>query len=197
MRKLKSAEMGMGTLIMFIAMILTSAIVSAVIISTQQSVKSKSYDTVKTTENDIGTSMLILEISADDGTDGYMEYYFTTIKLIAGSNSFRLRDTLVQMILENLTSNFEFNETINCSRKSDLDGNPTKYGVFYQLTSNSLHKNGQINTGEVARLCFKAPRPIGEQENVKIIYVPYFGKAWDIRIRMPNLIRDNRTVLFP
>ena len=64
----KKGEVAMGTLIIFIAMILIAAIAAAVLISSIGSIQSKALETGTATRQEIGTNLNIIEISADKQT---------------------------------------------------------------------------------------------------------------------------------
>ena len=59
-----NAEMGMGTLIIFIAMILVAAIAASFLISTTGSLKNKALSTGKATTQEVGTSLQAVELKA-------------------------------------------------------------------------------------------------------------------------------------
>jgi len=87
--KNKKAEMGMGTLIIFIAMILVAAIASSVLISTTGSLQNKALSTGKMTTQEVGTSITAVELYGEDGTNQTLYYFFETLKLAAGSDPLR------------------------------------------------------------------------------------------------------------
>ena len=99
----KNASMGMGALIVFIAMILTVAISSAVLISTSGTLNSRARMTSSSSTQDVGTSMLVVEAMASDGRDSFLEYWHIRVKMCAGSDPLRFRETLIFMSLSNTT----------------------------------------------------------------------------------------------
>ena len=85
----KKAEMGMGTLIIFIAMVLVAAVAAAVLISTTGSLQNKALATGKDTQKEIGTSLNVLQLYAEDGSDQDIEEFTEVVKLNAGSEAIR------------------------------------------------------------------------------------------------------------
>lgn len=65
----KKGEVEMGTLIVFITMVLTAAVVAAILISTTGSLQNIALETGSATTQEVGTSVNILEIYAEDGLD--------------------------------------------------------------------------------------------------------------------------------
>ncbi|MFP4118733.1 MAG: archaellin/type IV pilin N-terminal domain-containing protein [Candidatus Woesearchaeota archaeon] len=82
----KKAEMGMGTLIIFIAMVLVAAVAASVLITTTGSLQGKALDTGMSSKREIGTNIQILSVEYD-GTD-----FLTNIKLSPGSEPIDMAD---------------------------------------------------------------------------------------------------------
>ena len=86
MNKNKKAEMGMGTLILFIAMILVAAVAAGVLISTTGSLQNKALATGKATTAQVGTAMEAVEVFAEDASSSNnLEDFYETIRLTSGS----------------------------------------------------------------------------------------------------------------
>ena len=66
----KKAEMGVGTLIVFIAMLLVAAIAAGVLIQTAGSLQEKSLSTGQQARAQISTNARVIEVSASDGRNG-------------------------------------------------------------------------------------------------------------------------------
>ncbi|MFW6378745.1 MAG: archaellin/type IV pilin N-terminal domain-containing protein [Nanoarchaeota archaeon] len=79
MLRSKKAEMGMGTLIIFIAMVLVAAVAASVLITTTGSLQGKALDTGMSSKREIGTNINIIGVTYN-GTD-----FLTNVKLAAGS----------------------------------------------------------------------------------------------------------------
>ena len=94
------AEMGMGTLIIFIAMILVAAVAAKVLLSTTGSLQNKALSTGKSTTQEVGTSLKTVEIYGEDGTDQQIDYIYDTVKLNSGSDQLRLQDMLLVLALK-------------------------------------------------------------------------------------------------
>jgi flagellin FlaB len=192
----KKAEMGMGTLIIFIAMILVAAIAASVLISTTGSLQNKALSTGKATTQEDGTSISTIEIYAEDGTNQNVTYWYKTIKLGAGADPLRLTDTLLYMNLDDTTRDYRYVDTINCSATSDMDSNNAKFGAEYQIRGTS-NKNGYVNTGDVVKLCFKSPRNVTEGERFKITLIPMIGSALSVETTTPSLMINTRVPIYP
>lgn len=192
----KKAEMGMGTLIIFIAMILVAAIASSVLISTTGSLQNKALSTGKMTTQEVGTSLTAVELYGEDGQNQSLYYFYETIKLSAGSDPLRFTDTLLYMNLNNQSQDYRYSTSINCSNSSSLDLYNTSFGVSYQITGTS-NKTGYLTTGDVAMICFRSPRAVSEGEKFKITIIPMIGHVLAIETLTPSLMINTRIPIYP
>jgi archaeal flagellin FlaB len=210
----KRAEMGIGTLILFIAFILVAAVAASVLISTTSTLQSKALNTGKQTTDEVGTSMTSVQIYAEDASDNNVDkkvdYFYYTIKLSAGSEPIRFSDVLMTMNTNNQSQDFTYSSGVNCDLTTSSNtsaavctnanicntSNSGYYGVIYSLSS-SQQTTGYIFPGDVVKLCFKAPRAIVEAENIKLNMVPKIGSTLVVDTTMPSLMRDKRIYIFP
>ena len=121
---LKKAEMGMGTLIIFIALILVAAVAAGVLLSTTQSLQNKALDTGKSTTAEVGTSLSAIEVFARDGHNQSLNFWYETVKLSSGSEPIRFSNTLLFMNLDNTSQDYDYAssytvEVINGSAATD------------------------------------------------------------------------------
>ncbi len=90
----KKAEMGVGTLIVFIAMLLVAAVAAGVLISTANSLQERALATGQQAEGQIATHAIVVEVSANNGQNGDVENFASIMKLAAGSDPIKLDDVL-------------------------------------------------------------------------------------------------------
>ena len=212
----RKAEMGIGTLILFIAFILVAAVAASVLISTTSTLQSKALSTGKATTAEVGTSMTAVEIysedASDNGVDKEVDFFYYSIKLSSGSDPVRFSDVLLTMNTNNQSQDYTYagDSVIDCSLAPDTNSsdpsctsdnicnttNSDKYGIGYSLSS-SQQTNGYIFPGDVVKVCFKSPRSIGEAEDVKFNMVPKVGATLTVDTTMPSLMRDKRIYVFP
>ena len=76
----KKADMGIGTLIIFIAMILVAAIAASVLISTTGALQNKALSTGKATTAEVGTSITAIEVYAEDASDQEVNFYLQRLR---------------------------------------------------------------------------------------------------------------------
>ncbi len=192
----KKAEMGMGTLIIFIAMILVAAIAASVLISTTGALQNKALSTGKATTAEVGTSITAIEVFAEDGTDQSVDYWFQTLKISAGSDPIRFSDTLLYMNLDNVTQDYRYSNQVNCSSSTNISSYPENFGITYQISGTS-NKNGYMNKGDVVKICFQSPRSVLEDEKFKLSLIPMIGSAMIVEINTPSLMINRRVPIYP
>jgi flagellin-like protein len=196
----KKGNMGMGTLIIFIAMIIVAAIAASVLISTTTSLQNKALETGTATKDEVGTSLTVLQVFGEDGTNGVLENITVTTKLKAGSEPTRFGDLLVSLGLENVSEDYTYNDTAS-SVDAFFNGsgaltNGDEFIVNYSIQG-SNYQDGFLSTGDVAKIKFPAPREIGESESFNLDIVPKVGLKNSVETQTPTLILNEREPIFP
>ena len=91
------AEMGIGTLIIFIALLLVAAVAAGVLIQSAGSLQEKALSTGDQAKGQIATNVKVVEVSATDGQDTTLEEFEQIIKLSPGSGDIKLSQVLLTM----------------------------------------------------------------------------------------------------
>ncbi len=196
----KRAEMGIGTLIIFIAMILVAAIAASVLIQTATSLQNRALLTGTRTQEQVGTALQVLQIHAENGTTGgTVDDFFVKFKLSPGSEPIRLNDTLVEFDTREESAFLRYNgSSSDCSAddystSSDGEGS---FGARYLIEGNS-HAAGYVHAGDVLELCFESPRSVGSEEDVTVRMVPQVGMSAVVETAVPEIIGQTRIYVFP
>jgi archaeal flagellin FlaB len=191
----KKGEMGMGTLIIFIAMILVAAVAAGVLISTTETLQNKALATGKATTTEVGTSIKIIQMYAEDGTDQNIDEFVETIKLNSGSEPLRFSDLLLTMNLDNVSGDYEYNSSMDCTNTSHTTAGGD-YGIAYSITGPN-NKSGYLTKGDVAKVCFQSVRTVSEGEDFNVILIPKVGTIRKIDVSAPDLMVNKRIDIFP
>ncbi len=189
----KRAEMGVGVLIVFIAMLLVAAIAAGVLITTVTSLQQKALTTGAEAKGEISTHLQFVQLSGEDGVDGTIENVTALAKLSSGSDPLDLRSVLVSFSLNNATSNLRYNVSMNFS---DPASTTQHFNVSYEVEG-SEHRDGFLVRGDVINVIMIPPRDIIEDESVRITFVPKVGTQTLLEFRTPSVIGRQTIFLFP
>ena len=168
----KKAEMGMGTLIIFIAMVLVAAVAASVLITTTGSLQGKALDTGMSAKEEVGTHLQVLEIFGTDsaGSNGTLDVMNMSVKLSPGSEAVKVSDLLL---------------LVNGEAKTFTAVDYAGSGIT------------TIDSTDLAQLNF-AVTDIGTSTSVDIQLIPKVGTSTVISARTPTSIPANSTVgVFP
>ena len=207
----KKADMGIGTLIIFIAMILVAAIAAGVLIQTATSLQNRALLTGDRTRAQVSTAMLYLTAYAEDGStsDKTLADFFFNAKLAPGSDAIKLEDGLFDFSLQDVSANLVFvggtEATRNCTRgatpeESGYWTNQTtglgNFSVEYLVKSND-HKDGYLQRGDVVKFCMQAPRNVSADEDIYVSFIPMVGNPAILETSIPDTITTTRVHIFP
>jgi len=106
-RKIKNedcAVIGIGTLIVFIAMVLVAAVAASVIIQTSENLQNRAYAVGKQTIREVSSGMKVVDITGYTNADKtVIEFLAISISPRAGSYDIDLNETLIYIEYDNLT----------------------------------------------------------------------------------------------
>lgn len=190
----KKAQQGIGTLIIFIALILVAAVAAGVLIQTSSSLQSTSLDVGRQSQEKITSGVNIMQIYAKDTTDGNitsgMDNMTVFLRSSSGSEPIKLQDTLVRLDTKDGTQALTFSG-------SDAYDNET-YGVTYKING-SNHKDGYITTGDLAQLTFQVDQveDIKEGQTATLRVITKNGAVKPVQVTAPSSMLTKTTYLFP
>jgi archaeal flagellin FlaB len=119
----KKAEMGIGTLIIFIALLLVAAIAAGVLIQTSGSLQEKALTTGDQAKGQIATNVRVVEVSATDGSAGYLNDFQQIVKLAPGSDAIKLSQVLFTMNTFDKTATLKYRGVNGTYTKSNTGFN--------------------------------------------------------------------------
>jgi archaellin len=189
--------MGIGTLILFIAMILVAAIAAGVLLTTAISLQSSALLTGRRTTTKVSSQVEPLMVFAEDANDSTVDYFYVKISLTPGSQAIKFEDVLVALDTKNTTKSYSYSSSVTCNTSSTMDSNTGNFGAAHLLESSTSHNDDYIVRGEIVELCFKANRAIGEDEEVTIQMVPKVGNPVLLNMVLPTIMNSKRVFLYP
>ncbi|MFP4112265.1 MAG: archaellin/type IV pilin N-terminal domain-containing protein [Candidatus Woesearchaeota archaeon] len=120
--KNKKADMAIGTLIVFIAMIVVAAIAAGVIIQTATALQNKALLTGEKAKQEIGTGISTILVYGEDGSDKTLESFYMKMKLAPGSDALKFKDLLLEIDTATTSIDSVYGERIH---DLAIDGDPT------------------------------------------------------------------------
>ena len=188
--KNKKSVQGISALILFIAVILVAAVAAGVLIQTSSSLQSKSLSVGKETQKRVTTDLEIIQIKADDASDGIInsnDTITTKIRLSAGSEVIKLEDLVIT--LDGATG--------SQSLTSGSSASVTEFASTYLTNGGTAIRSGYLASGEIIEISFKSGLTLKEADTFVYGLASQNGVAKSLNIRIPDVLVNKREILFP
>ena len=201
----KKADMGIGTLVIFIAMILVAAIAAGVLIQTASSLQNRALLTGDRTRGQVSTGMTTLLLYATNGTDGGVDDFRQKIQLSPGSDPVTLESALLSFDTDSVSGDYvysndtcQFDETEGAGEGYFYDeaNNNGTFTVRY-LVEGPNNQEGYMVRGDIVELCYRAPEEIREDTTLRIGFNPQVGTPLNVETSTPNIMTSERIYIFP
>ncbi|MEM4259994.1 MAG: hypothetical protein QXG00_02055 [Candidatus Woesearchaeota archaeon] len=202
----KRAEIGIATLVLFIAIILVVAVAFQVILKTTGQVSETSRDAGRQVMANVGTAVGIEQGYAEDGSDGSLDYFYIVAKQPAGSEDILFSEAILKMSLPNAGNEYTYNSSIDCTSKTASsttsiynNTNANYYGVRFKLnTEPSISNKNYIKAGDIIEICFKSPASVtSNTTKMRISFQPTKGNGWTIKDPEIGTINTKTYFFFP
>jgi len=204
--------LGVGALIIFIAMILVAGIAASILIQTSTMLESQAMQTGRETTKEVATGLVVYCIHGytSDSTGGDLEKMAILIKPRAGASDIDLQQTYIELsnqtrkvILNYTTSNYSkptgqddlFQSDAfpddNYGFGSPLNTDGSKFGILVvEDADGSFVSNTEVvmNRGDKAYLCINLTgcfNNLTEREDVRGLVIPEFGAPGVISFTTP------------
>ncbi len=171
-------QVGIGTLIIFIAMILVAAVAAGVLLRTSGTLQTKATATGEQATTEVSTTLRVVSVIGHSSDDTDIDNITVTVQLAAGSGDVDITDVLM--------SYQEGNEYVN-----GIDSTATDYGFNYTFIKNETG-NSVIESGETVEIRFDlasngvALANTGDQFTITIS--PKAGQTTTVRKTVPAVI---------
>lgn len=195
----RKAEMGVGTLIIFIAMLLVAAVAAGVLLQTAGSLQQKALDTGQQTKAEISTNVRVIEVAATDAqaTPRFINNFTEQLKLAPGSDPIKLSEVTITFSTDNSSLTLAYNNDTNLSNFTSNGATGTGTFTAEYLINGSNHVDGNIAPGDVVRLYYMSAYPVGEDSAVRINFIPKIGTATLTEFNTPDVMSTQQVFLYP
>jgi flagellin-like protein len=190
----KKAEAGLGTLILFIALILVAAVAAGVLIQTSGSLQSQALSTGSQAETQVSTKVDQYYVWAEDGRDGSIELVYMRTRLSSGSDPIAWNQTAIAFDTDANRVNLVYNRTANCSAAPTYAGFP-RAGQFAVQNKIGANITGYLNNGDVAVVCFNMTTSLDTNRWMKTTMSPRGGQISAWSATTPEVITDLQLTL--
>jgi len=199
------ADVGIGTLIVFIAMVLVAAVAASVIMQTAESLQQRAYAVGKQTIRDVSSGLRIIGVTGyTDVNKTKLEYLAIAVTPRAGSYDIDLNKTLLYLQLNNFTV-----LSLNSHCKAETIGvggifhtlnlsmlNATNFGVIaiHDSDRSMLNSNG-ISTSDQAMIIVNLTAALADTHGLKAgeilesKLVPEVGAAGIFVVNAPSAFK--------
>ena len=181
--------MGVGTLIIFIAVILIAAVAAAVLVLTAGSLQQRALLTGEQAEKGVSTGAELMSVMATDATSGNtVEDFEVLLRLQPGSQTINLNTTVIIFDTGSTSQSMEYSGGTSYTT--------THYGVSYVKKSHD-YLPGYLRTGEIIKVGFASAINVTESSKVKLKIIPRVGQPIVKEIPTPDVMTDRRMNLWP
>jgi len=188
----KKAE-GIGTLIIFIAMILVAAVAAGVLIQTASSLQSKSLDVGRQSQEKITTDVEVVQVYANDTNDNMInatiDRVTMVIRLGSGSAPINLADLIIKMDTQAGSQTLEYSLAGPASQ--------TVYTVTYISNGGVAAADGYLSVGDLASIIFVTQNSVDEGETATLRLLTKNGAVKPVDLTTPSAMTKTTTYLYP
>ncbi len=200
--RMRKGEMGIGTMILFIAMVLVAAVAAALLISTAGELNQQAQETGRLTQQEVSSGFQVIEVygldtdsshnASNPGTaDNDVDFIYLKLKLHAGSQPIDMENVIIEVTGENFEVNLAFS-----SSTADAD--------YYQATevrdpdSTYSSSNPIVSSGGIVKVMIDIPDAGGSsvnglspQDTIYVKIIPKHGAATLEEINIPESLIGN------
>ena len=188
----KKGAQGIGTLIIFIAMILVAAVAAGVLIQTASSLQSKSLDVGRQSQEKITTDVEVVQVYVANTNDSAItpnvDNVTLVIRLGSGSSPINLNDLIIKMDTQAGSQNLQYNSTGFTN---------ATYGVSYISNGGNAVALGYLSTGDLAQITFVDRYIVTESQTATLRLLTKNGAVKPVDITTPSAMTKITTYLYP
>lgn len=182
LRTNERAEVGVGTLIIFIAMVLVAAVAAAVIIGTSNQLQQRAQMTGKEATQEVSSNLKVIEVYAKrNNTTANIHTVKLQVALAAGGQKVPLDDLILRYADGNAIKLYKF---------TGASTDPTYTLEWIRGTGS----NNVIDTGDLVEVTFNTQeRELPPRETFSLQIIPPYGSPIDLDLKTPSTYSGGTT----
>ena len=184
---MKKGESGIGTLIIFIAMLLVAAIAAGVLIQTTTSLHNKALITGQASKAQISTHMDVISIAGINGSDADIENITIIAKLSAGSEPIDLTKLVLVVDSPSASQTLQYGDNTS----------DTALFIVTYLQNATDHQNGSLKFGDIIQVNVALTTDLTENQQARFDFIPKVGLATSVEVLTPDIMSQYRIHLYP
>ena len=209
-----SADMGVGTMIVFIAMVLVAGVAAGVLINVANDLQQQAQDTANQALANVATGFVVQEVVGDRGssTNETITYLMVKVALQAGSPDIAMNNVIIEISDESNSAALRFSTTTTYmtewsahteakSRNLKDSASATQYtgeelrdpsNTFY-TASDTDNPDFVVSQGVLLRIFLNASAAsvtISPQDTITITILPQSGQPTTEMLTIPDTFTD-------
>ncbi|HSV42548.1 MAG TPA: archaellin/type IV pilin N-terminal domain-containing protein [Methanomassiliicoccales archaeon] len=184
MKSDKRAEMGIGTMIIFIAMVLVAAVAASVLISTANTVREQAQSTGEQAIKNVASGFVVQDmVGSISGNHQYVQEVYIYLRLAAGSPAINMENVIVDMTTPDSKNTLLFAAVDPGTSEWSAVDNTTYFGCeLVQGVSDApwTADTHIIGTGDMLKIYIgdAGGLQIGYNELVTVKIIPAYGQPY-------------------
>ncbi|UCE46163.1 MAG: flagellin [Methanobacteriota archaeon] len=199
-RKDERGEMGVGTLLIFIAMILVAAVAAGVLVQTAYKLQQQAESTGDEALQDVATGFKVLTVwGTTDGTPA-IDHVYMKIALTAGSPGINLNNTKIEVV-QTIGGGIGDEITLDADAAYDGSAGAATFGMLELRDMAPTTNEGMMTSGDVFEIHLDLnattgfDMPLDPQEQLSILLLPKHGIPTYCEITAPSTLEATGVVV--
>ena len=203
---------GIGAMIVFIAMVLVAGIAASVLVQTANKLEIQAMQTGDETTAEVATGLSVVDIEGHVSNSGELDNITIAVKPRAGSYDIDLGETIIELcdgntkvlLSYNSSATWNFNDSVNCStgrvfHTGSLGWNMTneEFGIIVieDADGSCTATTPVINRGDLVMLCIELSHcfdgnGLDAREDIWGAVMPEEGSNGHFAFRVPSSLSD-------
>jgi archaellin len=188
----------LDALIILVALVLTVAVASIVLITTTNTIQQKTLAQGAESRKNVAAGVEVVSVIGSDasptdpeGTPHQLDYLHMMVRAYPGT-SVPFNSTFILIEHGGVEQVVSYNATC----QQDCNGiSTTKYMAYYRV--GPAYRQDYLNVGDSAKLAIKLFDPIEQGQQVRITIVPNYGPRTSITFEAPQVMLKSMQSLYP